>query len=256
MRIGRYIQWALAPAVISAIVAATAMAQPPDRAGRGPGGRGGALMGIGGTDQDVRELVETLMVVRLSRELELSEDQTVLLVRRIGDHRETLNGLQRERRRLMQALREAVNNAENDGAVSAKLEELKVHDRKIADTKLELHAKLAEGLDLRQQARLFIFLQDFEENMRRTVERVRERSRMLEDAGRGGRGGRGGPPPGRDMRERRPESGVNTPPRDREMRERSPEPRPESREGNPRPPREPNAVEAPAADPQNPDPVT
>ncbi len=158
-----------------------------------------------GGDRDAREMVEVVMMVRLSRELDLSEEETVLLVRRMSEFREVLGGLHRQRRRLMGALRGDLQEEGNEEEIRAKLEELKELDGRLNNIKPDLHEKLSEGLDERQQARLYLFLQDFEENMRRMVQRVRERSRAME-SGRMGRGGvgRGGLPPQRMMRDRLP----------------------------------------------------
>jgi len=71
----------------------------------------------------------------------------------------------------------------------------------VNNVKLEMHDKLSDGLDVGQQGKLYFFLEDFEENMRRMVQRVRDRSRVME-GGRMGRGG--GPPPLRAMRDRLP----------------------------------------------------
>jgi hypothetical protein len=148
---------------------------------------------------DGRDVVEIMMMVRLSRELELTEEETVLLVRRMADFREDYDKLHRERRAITGQLREAMAQDAGDEALRAKLDELKTLDERMHEARAGLHEKLSEGLSEQQRVRIYMFLQDFEQNMARMVQRVRERSRMM-DGGRGGRDGmrRGFSPGGRD----------------------------------------------------------
>ena len=115
--------------------------------------------------------------------------------------------LHRKRRALLSKLRPATQDKSGEvdaETIQKSLEDLKVLDKRISNVRLDMHEKLSEGLTERQQARLYLFLQDFEENMRRMVQRVRERSMALQ-GGRAGRDGvgRGGPPP-RVQRDRQP----------------------------------------------------
>lgn len=156
-----------------------------------------------GARTEAREVVEIVMIIRLSRELDLSEDETVILVRRMADFRDDLAQMHKEQGKLRKALQEAYFQNADDEALRSKLEKLREQDRRINNIRLDLHEKLSEGYDARVQTRLYLFLQNFEESMRRMVQRVRERSRGM-SGGRGGRGGgfggfgrsgRGNPPP-------------------------------------------------------------
>lgn len=187
-----------------------AVAQPPEH-------RRDRILDAAASERDAREMVEVVMMVRLSKELGLSEEETVLLVRRMSEFRDDVQKAQRRRRELMDAIRKAIAEGAEDEAILAHLDELKSIDRRLNNIKLEAHDKLAEGLTVQQQARLYLFLQDFDENMRRMVQRVRERSRMLQG---GPSAGRDGMPPRRIMRDGRPDSPP--PPRDRGDRPRAP----------------------------------
>jgi hypothetical protein len=178
------------------MISPAAQAQPPER-------RPLNTFSGAGNAKDAREMVEMVMMVRLSRELELTEEETVLLVRRMTEFREELGKLNRKRRSLSANLRELTNgeNAESDDeAIQLALKDLKKSDQRINNAKLEMHEKLSEGLDANQQGRLYFFLEDFEENMRHMVQRVRDRRRAME----GGRMGRGDTPPQRVLRDRLP----------------------------------------------------
>ena len=182
-----------------------------------------------GAKSEAREVVEIVMFVRLAQELELSEDETVLLVRRMSEFRKEMARMHKKQRELRKDLREAYGAKAGEEELLAKLTKLREHDRRLNNLKLDLHAELSEGYDARTQARLYLFLQEFDESMRRMVQNVRERARGMqggrggrgpEGVGRGpmrgnpprdglGRGGRGGRPPG-------PPRGEHEPPRDRD----------------------------------------
>ncbi len=76
---------------------------PPPHHGEDMGG------GFGGRDaSEMEEMMETLMMVRLSKALDLTDEQTLTLFRRLGTYREELRGLQRERAELRRAMQQAL----------------------------------------------------------------------------------------------------------------------------------------------------
>jgi len=160
-----------------------------------------------GAKREVREVVEIVMFVRLAQELELSEDQTVLLVRRMGEFRDDVSRMHKKRRELRKELGDIYYTQDaNEEELLAKLTELRQHDGKLNNLKLDLHEELSEGYDTRTQARLYLFLQEYDESMRRMVQSVRDRARGMY-GGRGGRGGRGGGVGRGPMRDEAPRSG-------------------------------------------------
>lgn len=180
----------------------------PDRDGpRRPGatGRGG---------ERNRELFEQVLVARLSNELKLNDEQTVLMVRRYFDFKESGRKLRRDRAELLRALRELVkNDPQNSKAIDAKLGELIDADEAIATSKRGLYERLGEGLDAVTRAKLYVFLQELEGELRRMADDVRKPHN-----------GPDGPPPQGEMR--RPDKGP------RRMEGRPPGPGPR-REGPP-----------------------
>ena len=162
------------------------------REGRGPGGpregRGpGGPMG-GFDDQETREVIETVMMVRMSKELNLDDEQTVLLIRRIEGFKEKQQELKKKHQELAEELREAVKSDASDSAIRAKLDALINHDRTMTAAKFDLFDEVTQGLDDTQRAKMYVFMQDFEDHMRRLIHRAQQR----------GRGGmqQGGPPDG------------------------------------------------------------
>jgi len=159
------------------------VAPPPDREGpRRPGPRGAGGPG----DERNREIFEQVMVARLSSELKLSDEQTVLMVRRYFDFKEENRKLRRERAELLRQLRALVKDDAAEGAmIDAKLGELVAADEKLAVAKRRLYERLSEGLDAPTRAKLYVFLQELEGELKKLGDEVRMR-----------RPGPDGPPPG------------------------------------------------------------
>ncbi len=184
-----------------AVAAPLALAQPePGRPGPpswGPRG-GGPMHGMGPGrmgpmgdlgSQDVRELVETVMLARMSRELELDDEQAVLLIRRFEDTKERIAELSEERSEAMEELRASIRDEEAEGVIGEKFERLVGLDTELAEAKLKAVTEVGEGFTVTQRAKLYVFVQEFDGEMRGLVDRARKRHRGM------------GPPEGMGMPE-------------------------------------------------------
>jgi hypothetical protein len=127
--------------------------------------------------RDPRQTVETVMMVRLTEELQLNDEQTVVMVRRLRELREDLVALKRERGVHVRALKQALEEQAPDAAISASLDTLLAHDRRLETFKQDKLAMLSEGLTASQRARLYVFLNEFEDDMRQLVNRAQERAK-------------------------------------------------------------------------------
>lgn len=166
-------------------------------------------------EQDLRALVETVKMARLTKELGLNDEQAVLLVRKYDEVRERLASLNRERQQLLRELREAVRAGKPEAEIERALDKLVAHDRKIAETRTKVYEEIGKDLTATQRAKLYVFMNDFENDMRRLVQRARESGagrflRMREET-RGAPGEGPGLPPRPALRGRGP-IGNNQPP--------------------------------------------
>lgn len=170
-------------------------------------------------DRDVRELVGAVMMVRLSRRLGLDDEQTVLMMRRFDEFKEKEGRLKKERQEKMRALRAAVEGDAPAADVDAALEALEAHDRVLAQTKFELFEQAGAGLSAKQRAKLYVFMGEFENEMRSLVQQARRRAMARPD------GFRDGPPrfpegrpqgPRGFRRDGGPKGGTVPPPRGRQ----------------------------------------
>ncbi len=146
--------------------------------------------------EQAREYLEGVMVARLSKALDLSDEESILLLRNFNEHRDETNRLYRQRRELVEELRNVLKSEDNEASAEG-LVSLMEMDQKIFEHHQQLI--LNPGLDLNrtQQARLYLFMHDFEEGMRRLVRQVhmqRMPDELSQSPGSRGREWQEGPP--------------------------------------------------------------
>ncbi len=182
----------------------------PERMGPGPRGLGPMPPGRGGAaEEDLRSLLRSVMMARVSRSLDLSEEQTVLLVRRFSEHQDAMMGLRKQRHGLSRALGEAIEKGADDEIINQKLDALIALDEQAATASRRLLDTMSKGLSAAQRAKLYNILREFESDLRALVMRARQRHGFKNRPEGGGRAGamrgKGGEGRGRDF---------VTPPRD------------------------------------------
>ena len=138
------------------------------------GGKGPMQRDRRGGDERTLELLQQVMVARLSQELALDDAQTVLIVRRFMGYQQEMREARRERAKNLRDLREALRTNAAPEQAEAKLSALIAFDQQMAALR-ETHFK-AMSVDLTpwQQGRLYIFLSEFENELRQMLQRAKE----------------------------------------------------------------------------------
>lgn len=127
-------------------------------------------------EAEIRELVSSVLMARVSRELELTEEQTVVMIRQMQEMREKMGGLWREREVVSDELREALKNDAPDAELEQKLDAMIQVDQERSQLRRDYFEQMAAGLSVKQRAKLYVFLQEFEWHMRRLIQRAIEMS--------------------------------------------------------------------------------
>ena len=122
-----------------------------------------------------RELLEQVLFARLSRELKLTEEETVLMVRRYAEFREEMLDLRTERERVARQLRQAVKDNSDEAVLTPLLAEIRRVDEKMANARMTIYDEISAELDTRQKARLYLFIGEFEAQLRRWLNEARQR---------------------------------------------------------------------------------
>ncbi len=230
--------WTLSVA-LTLLTVGTAFAQPtppppPPPAGPPPPLPPGEAFG------ESRELLEQVMMTRLSRQLGLSDEQSLLLMRRFSELREQQQELRRERAEVMRELRGVVKKEQDEAALKQLMERLDGLNKKLAASNQDIRGAAKDmNLTVWQQAKLEIFLGEFEGEMRRIVQQAR-----------GGKSAADGLGPDRPRPFRGPDGALEGP--GARLRDRDGDPR-RPRQGKagelpgPRPPRAPETPVPPTA---------
>lgn len=130
-------------------------------------------------DPGISELIQSVMAAKLSRELGLNEEQTVLMVRRFSEFRDQLNDMKRRRQEKLKALRSALREHQPDETIETALQDLIAHDLKTLEFRKDAYQKAAGNLTTSQRAKLYVFISDFEGDMRRLIQKAREHQQGL-----------------------------------------------------------------------------
>ncbi len=136
-----------------------------------------------GQEQDVRELVEALRIVRLSEALDLTDEEAVLVVRRLGKWKKDLQTLKYERIKLDRELRALLESKAGDKVVAKKLEALMELELSIAQSTHRLVKEAGKDLSLEQTAKFYLFLGDFDQELRRMINRAKRHAERNETSG-------------------------------------------------------------------------
>ena len=137
-----------------------------------------------GQEQDVRELVEALRIVRLSQALGLTDEEAATVVRSLGKWKKDLQRLKYERVRLERELRADLESKAGQEMVAKKFEALMELDLSIAQSTRRLVEAAGKDLSPGQTAKFYLFLGDFDQELRRMINRAKRHAERDEKAGR------------------------------------------------------------------------
>lgn len=129
-------------------------------------------------DQDLRELLQTILMIRLSQTLELSDEQILALSKRTGTYKDQLAEMKWQIAGARQELRAAVKRGEAEKIIEAKLEDCLMQEEAIADLLRTVITESRKQLTVEQAAKFYLFVGDFEHEMGSLVERARQNAAL------------------------------------------------------------------------------
>ncbi len=137
----------------------------------------------------VRKRIETLRIWKLTKVLDLDEKSAARLFPLLNRYDKRRAEIERSLRDGMRDLREALREG-REGRLQDILNELEQNHKALQGLKDEERAELRKILTIQQQAKFVIFLQEFNQEIRRIIEEAKKRRFK-----RFGDNGPGGPPP-------------------------------------------------------------
>lgn len=134
-----------------------------------------ALFAQGPEDKDPRAIIEKVRIYRLTEELDLSTDQAVKFFPKLNELRKLEDDFQKARMDMIRKLEEQIRDKAADKDIIQTLNDFEnaagvklANDQKI---RVEIKAVLTP----RQQAKLLIFEDKFEREIRDMIRKIRER---------------------------------------------------------------------------------
>jgi hypothetical protein len=127
-------------------------------------------------DSDIINLVERIMMVRLAQTLGLSVEETQNLGTTVGQCRSRVYNLKWLRADLRQSLRESIE-AGDDVAIEQKLDKLLKLEITISQLIDKMIQDSQNDLSVEQAAKFYLFIEDFEEDLSRTIDKAQQLTR-------------------------------------------------------------------------------
>ena len=145
---------------------------PPDgKAGKRQGQHGGREM----NQSKAREMLEQVMIARLSNELKLTDEQSVLLMRRFSEARDEKQALGRERTEAIRVLRSTVEQGKDEAALTACMDRVRAADEKLGSHRQRMQEAMGAGLDPWQKGKLVLFMDQFESEIKQMLREAHDR---------------------------------------------------------------------------------
>lgn len=123
-------------------------------------------------DRDLHELLETILMVRLAQSVELTDEQIIEFSKRVGTFKDQLHEMKWQIAASRESLRDSVECKDPEAIVSRKLEDCLLQELAITDLLRKLVHESRKDLTEVQTAKFYLFLGDFEQEMRKLVERA------------------------------------------------------------------------------------
>ena len=126
--------------------------------------------------EDNRDMMRQVMVSRLTRDLELTDEQSLLVMRRFGELDDRQRELRQQRMSIMRKLRPVLKQQQDEAALERLMKELESINQQSAASEQTLRSTF-DGMNLNdwQKAKLELFLNDFENQIRRIVQQAQGR---------------------------------------------------------------------------------
>ncbi len=157
---------------------------PPENPPDGPPGeRGKRWRGEKTLDADTRALLEEVMIARMSQELALDDEQTVLMVRRFSQFRDQMRELRKQRAVLAKEMQALTRQDQGGNEMDGKLKTLIDIDEKIFQARLDAFHAVSADLTGWQRAKLYLFIAEFENEVRGLMQKARDQKRMRNGLG-------------------------------------------------------------------------
>ena len=125
-------------------------------------------------DSDMVALFDGLLIARLSRALDLDPEETIVLFRRVGTYKDQLHELKWQLGAARYGLVGALDRGAPDAMIERMLENLLLQEEAVAELIRLFVTESQKDVSLAKSARLYLFVEDFENYVGRLFRRMEE----------------------------------------------------------------------------------
>ncbi|HIA47104.1 MAG TPA: hypothetical protein EYN96_03840 [Candidatus Hydrogenedentes bacterium] len=122
---------------------------------------------LGLDEQELYDLIQSFMLIRLKTTLDLTDVQTLNLMGKIGVYEEQLPRLKFHKALLISQLRIQLAESSSDALIQESVTALLENDQKTVETLRSMITDAGDELGAGQRANLYLFVGDFEQDIRR-----------------------------------------------------------------------------------------
>lgn len=132
------------------------------------------LDNLGIAEQDLYDLIQAYMLVRIKNTLDLTDVQTLELMKLAGGYKDQLTRLKFQRGMLIAQLRTQTEKEVDETLIAATLENILANEQQTVVTLGHLVGESKGILSITQQAQLYLFVGDFEQDIRRMATHAKQ----------------------------------------------------------------------------------
>lgn len=125
------------------------------------------LDNLGAGEQDLYDLIQQYMLVRIKNVIDLTNVQTIELMKRAGGYKDQLTRLKFQRGMLIAQLHMQTDGNADESHIAATLDNILANEQQTVVTLGKLVSESGSILSVPQQAQLYLFVGDFEQDIRR-----------------------------------------------------------------------------------------
>jgi hypothetical protein len=125
-------------------------------------------------EEDPHKLIEAIKIWKISEFLDLDDEQMVVFfpkLKRIEKHRRESF---KQRHSILEKMRKQLDKDKSDSMIGETIEELLSFDEEARDKERELREDIMSVLNVKQQAKLLIFEERFEREIRNIIKEMRK----------------------------------------------------------------------------------
>lgn len=126
--------------------------------------------------KDTRDMIEDLRIVRMTKELNLTDQQLAKFLPKMRENQAARREFNQHRTAAVKDLENLLNSKASEKDLQAKLSELDKMETDFQASERENRKVLTSQLSVEQQARLVVFQDNFEREMRELIRGIRQGS--------------------------------------------------------------------------------